>query len=622
MTPMQEYIHKSKYARWLDGKNRRETWSETVDRYMSIWVENPVMTRDDLAELREAIFNMEVMPSMRAMMSAGKALKQNNIAAYNCAALAVTSPLAFDETLYVLMHGTGVGFSVERQYIKNLPKVADTMSYSETTIVVEDSKEGWQLAYRELISALYSGRILKWDVSKVRKAGARLLTFGGRASGPQALVELFQFTIEVFKGAVGRNLTSYECHSLMCKIAEIVVVGGVRRSALISLSNLSDQRMRDAKSGNWWIDNPHLRLSNNSVAYTEKPEVLQFLDEWRALVASRSGERGIFNREAVVNLQPARRKILEYYEFLTNPCSEIALRDMQFCNLTEVVARRNDTKESLLKKVRYATILGTLQSTLTDFKNLRPEWSKNCEEERLLGVSITGIMDCPLLRDIENTPSLLRELKEYAISVNKEWSEKLGVNPSTAITCVKPSGTVSLLTESSSGLHARHAKQYIRTVRSDNKDPLTQLMKDCGIYNEPCVSKPETTTIFSFPVIAPDDSICRNDLTAIEQLELWKMYQLNWCEHKPSVTIYVSEDEWVEVGAWVWKNFDILSGVSFLPRSEHSYKQAPLQDASMEDIKHLLDSKIEWSLLSKYELEDCTISTKELACTGSACEIV
>jgi len=620
LNQLQQYIHQSKYARWDEEKGRRETWEETISRYMNTWEKIiPLKIWNDLGL---AIHRMEVMPSMRAMMTAGKALENNNIAGYNCAYMHVDSPYAFDEALYILMHGTGLGFSVERQFITNLPSIPHSFEKVETTIIVEDSKEGWQSAFRQLISGLYSGVIYKWDVSKVRKAGERLKTFGGRASGSGALVDLFTFTVEMFTSSKGRKLTSYNCHSLMCKIAEIVVVGGVRRSALMSLSNLSDQRMRDAKSGSWWIENSHFALANNSVAYTEKPEVLLFMDEWRSLVASRSGERGIFNRQAIVNLLPERRKERGYLDYGTNPCSEIALESNEFCNLTEVIARSTDTIETLKEKVRLATILGCLQSTLTNFKNLRPEWKQKCEEERLLGVSITGVFDCPILYELTTLNTVLDSLKQVAIDTAREWSERLGITMPMAITCIKPSGTVSLLCDTASGLHARHNPYYIRTVRGDNKDPLTKLMKASGVVNEPCLSKPDSTTIFSFAMKSPEGAICRNDLTALHQLEIWKTYQLHWCEHKPSVTVSVAEDEWVEVGAWVWKNFDILSGISFLPRSEHSYQQAPLQDCSKEEYDTFLNAQINWEQLSDFELEDSTTSAREYACVSGACELI
>lgn len=619
MEQLQQYIHQSKYARWDEEKGRRETWDETISRYMNTW--KNLLTQDELLWLKDAIHDMRVMPSMRALMSAGKALENNNIAAYNCAYQHIDHPHAFDETLYILMHGTGMGFSVERQFITHLPKIAESINKVETTIVIEDSKEGWQSAFRQLISGLYSGIEYKWDVSKVRPAGARLLTFGGRASGSGALIDLFKFTVELFHSAKERKLNSYECHSLVCKIAEIVVVGGVRRSALMSLSNLSDQRMRDAKAGSWWIENSHFALANNSVAYTEKPEVLSFMDEWRSLIASRSGERGIFNRNAIVKLLPERRRERGYLDYGCNPCSEIALESQEFCNLTEVIARSSDTIETLKEKVRLATILGCLQSTLTNFKNLRPEWKQKCEDERLLGVSITGVFDCSILFDLANLKYTLSELKQVALDTAKEWSERLNINMPMAICCIKPSGTVSLLCDTASGLHARHNPYYIRTVRGDNKDPLTKLMKECNILNEPCLSKPDSTTIFSFPIKAPDNAICRNDLTALHQLEIWKAYQLYWCEHKPSVTVSVAEDEWVEVGAWVWKNFDILSGISFLPRSEHSYQQAPLQDCTEEEYEAFPKPTIDWNRLSSFELEDSTTSAREYACVGGSCDL-
>ena len=624
-TDYQSFIHKSRYARWLDKEGRRETWGETVSRYMENIVYPVAGTDTYIKEIEEAILSLEVMPSMRSLMTAGPAAMRDNISMYNCSYIAVDNIVAFDEAMHVLMCGTGVGFSVERQYVQKLPEVPELFN-SETNIVVKDSKEGWSKALRQVIALLYSGEIPTWDVSRVRPAGARLKTFGGRASGPAPLIDLFNFTINTFRGAQGRKLSSIECHDIMCKIGEVVVVGGVRRSAMISLSNLSDDRMRTAKSGAWWDNNPHRALANNSVAYSEKPDSLSFMREWMALVESGSGERGIFNRQAskVQAAKNGRRDAT--YEFGTNPCSEIILRPMQFCNLTEVVVRATDNIGDLEKKVRMATILGTIQSSFTKFPYLRKIWQKNTEEERLLGVSMTGIMDNTLMTT-KNTglEKTLEHLKSIAVITNAEWAERLGIPVATAISCVKPSGTVSQLVNSSSGIHARHSPYYIRTVRGDNKDPLTQFMKDQKIPNQPDVMKPDQTTVFSFPMKAPDGAIVTADMSAIEQLEMWLAYQRSWCEHKPSVTINVKNDEWFEVGAFVYKHFDEMSGVSFLPFNEHTYQQAPYQDCSKTDYKTLLScmpKAIDWTKLSEYEKEDNTAGSQTLACSGDSCEIV
>jgi ribonucleoside-triphosphate reductase len=628
-----QFIHLSRYSRWLENENRRETWTETVDRYFNFmeWHLkenlNYTLTPELKLKLRNAILNLDIMPSMRALMTAGEALKRDNTAGYNCAYTTINRVRAFDEILYVLMCGTGVGFSVEREYVEKLPTISQTFSETETVIVVKDSKDGWARAFKQLISLLIGGEIPKWDLSKIRPAGARLKIFGGRASGPEPLDDLFRFSVETFKKAAGRKLTSIECHDLVCKIAEIVVVGGVRRSALISLSNLTDEKMRDAKTGAWWTDNPQRMLANNSVAFKEKPEMSVFIDEWVALYKSKSGERGIFNRQAAkksVSKLGERRDAS--YDFGTNPCSEIILRDKEFCNLTEIVVRPDDTYETLKEKVELATILGTFQSSLTHFPYLSSDWKKNCEEERLLGVSLTGITDNEMMRKIcESTKSMLNDLKSHAYEVNKLLAKNLNINPSAAITCVKPSGTVSQLVDAASGIHARHSKYYIRTVRADVKDPLCKLMVDLGFPHEPCVIKPQHTMIFSFPIKSPDTCITRNEMTAIEQLELWKMYQDHWCEHKPSVTITVREEEWMEVGAWVYKNFDDISGISFLPHSDHTYRQAPYQECTQ--ITHTalaveMPKNVDWSLLSNYEKEDNTAGSQTFSCTGDKCEIV
>jgi ribonucleoside-triphosphate reductase len=623
-TDYQTFIAKSRYAKYIDGEGR-EDWGDTVERYMDNVVRPKAGNDSYVNQLRDAILNLEVMPSMRAMMTAGPALARDNTAGYNCSYLAVDDPKAFDEAMFILLCGTGVGFSVERQFIQKLPEVPELFE-SDTVIVVKDSKEGWAKAFRQVLALLWAGEIPKWDVSRVRPAGARLKTFGGRASGPAPLVELFNFAVTTFKAAQGRRLSSIECHDLMCFIGQIVVVGGVRRSAMISLSNLSDDRMRHAKSGQWWETAAHRALANNSVSYTEKPDMETFMREWQALVESKSGERGVFNRQAS-KVQAAKNGRRDpNYEFGTNPCSEIILRPNQFCNLTEVVVRATDTIDDLERKVRLATILGTIQSSMTKFPYLRKIWNKNTEEERLLGVSLTGIMDNRLTTSqnagLEKT---LERLKDVAISTNAEWAERLNIPASAAISCVKPSGTVSQLVDSASGIHARHSPYYVRTVRGDNKDPLTKFMIDKGVPNEPCVMKGDTTTVFSFPIKSPEGAVTRNDMTAVEQLEMWLIYQRSWCEHKPSVTISVRDEEWMEVGALVYKHFDEMSGVSFLPHSDHTYQQAPYQDCTKEDYEELLaimPKSIDWSELSEYEDEDNTAGSQTMACSGDTCEIV
>ena len=630
-TDYQAFIHTSRYARWLDDEQRRESWSETVERYIENVVGKTLQGKDSLSasavkDIREAILSLDVMPSMRALMTSGPALERDNTAGYNCSYLPVDDPKSFDEAMFILLCGTGVGFSVERQYINKLPEVPELMFDSDTTIIVKDSKEGWAKALRQLIALLYSGEVPSWDVSKVRPAGAKLKTFGGRASGPAPLVDLFNFVVDVFKKAAGRKLSSLECHDLMCKIGEVVVVGGVRRSAMISLSNLSDDRMRHAKSGQWWENDPQRALANNSVSYTEKPDSLSFMREWMALVESGSGERGIFNREASKKQAKKNGRRDDSYDFGTNPCSEIILRPYQFCNLTEVVVRATDNIKDLERKVRLATILGTIQSTFIQFPYLRKVWQRNTAEERLLGVSLTGVMDNPLM-NLKNTglDKTLEHLKWIAVETNKLWAEKLGIPVSAAITCNKPSGTVSQLCDSASGIHARHSEYYIRRVRGDMKDPLTQFMVDQGIPSEPDVFKPDQTMVFSFPQKAPDKAVVTSDMSAIDQLEMWLAYQRSWCEHKPSVTINVRSDEWFEVGAFVYKNFDEMSGVSFLPYSEHTYQQAPYEEIGKSDYKKLLSAmpeSIDWAKLKEYEEEDTTIGSQTLACTGGSCEIV
>ena len=631
-TDYQAFIHTSRYARWLDEESRRENWVETVDRYIDNVVNKALANINYVGsaalDIQDAILSLKVMPSMRALMTAGPAMERDNTSGYNCAYMAVDDPKCFDEAMFILLCGTGVGFSVERQYVAKLPDVPEQLFPSEDVIVVHDSKEGWAKALRKVLAYLYSGEIPNWDVSKVRPAGAKLKTFGGRASGPAPLVELFNFAINIFVNAKGRKLSSMECHDLMCKIGEVVVVGGVRRSAMISLSNLSDDRMRHAKSGQWWEKNGQRALANNSVAYTEKPDMETFMREWLSLVESKSGERGIFSRPASKKQAAKNGRRDANHDFGTNPCSEIILRPQQFCNLTEVVVRATDTLKDLEEKVKLATILGTIQSTFTNFPYLRKVWQKNTEEERLLGVSLTGIMDNELMSDKDGDTNLsftLGVLKNVAIKTNAEWAERLGIPASTAITCVKPSGTVSQLVDSASGIHARHSDYYIRTVRGDNKDPLTQFMKDQGIPSEPDVMKPDATTVFSFPQRSPEGAVTRNDMSAIEQLKLWMTYQRHWCEHKPSVTITVKDEEWMEVGAWVYKNFDEVSGVSFLPHSDHTYQQAPYQECSEREYLEalaLMPERIDWARLSEYETEDTSKGTNTFACVGGSCEIV
>ena len=631
-TDYQSFIHQSRYSKFMDTLNRRETFNETVDRYIANVVSPVLMksldffqARDVQNEIREAILNLEVMPSMRCMMSAGPGLDRSNVAGFNCSYTAVDHPRVFDEVLYILMCGTGVGFSVERKNVEQLPTLPEKMTPIDMTIVVEDSKEGWADAYRQLIEELYQGNVPKWDVSKVRAAGERLMTFGGRASGPDPLVDLFRHTIDTFTLAENSKLTPLEVHSIMCKIGEVVVVGGVRRSAMISLSDLDDPELRLAKSGEWWNDNPHFALANNSVAYEDTPERELFDEEWASLVASGSGERGIFNRAAVIS-KVQREGRREVSDFGTNPCSEITLKSAQFCNLTSVVARANDTVGSLARKVRIASILGTIQATLTKFPYLRPIWQENTEAEALLGVSITGILDCRLLtHENEGLDETLKGLRRIAVDTNATYAGYLGINKSAAVTCVKPEGTSSQLNDSSSGIHARHSAYYTRTVRADTKDPITEFMIDQGIPHEPCVMKPDTTVVFAFPVKAPEGAVTRNDMTAIEQLELWLTYQRAWCCHKPSITVSVGPEEWDEVGDWVYAHFDEMSGVSFLPRADHTYAQAPYQDITAEQYETAMETfpkSIDWDTLALYERGDTTVGSQTLACTGDVCEIV
>lgn len=625
MDQYQSFIHKSRYARWKEAQKRRETWEETITRYISFWQERGQLNEEDAAELHAAIVAMEVMPSMRCLMTAGEALKRDNVAGFNCSYLHIDHPRAFDELMYVLMCGTGVGFSVERNFIAKLPEVAESFHKTNSVIVVSDSKLGWSSAFRELIAMLYAGKIPKWDMGRVRPAGARLKTFGGRASGPDPLDDLFKFCVGIFQKAKGRKLTSIECHDVCCKIADIVVVGGVRRSALISLSNLSDNRMAKAKSGSWWESEGQRRLANNSVAYTEKPDFEAFLSEMHTMYDSKAGERGIFSRVAAKKIAARNGRRDPDQDFGTNPCSEIILRSNEFCNLSEVVVRGNDDLNSLKRKVRLATIIGTLQSTLTDFRYLRVRWKRNTEEEALLGVSLTGIMDHYLLsKPSTDLEKWLTEMRGIAIETNKEWAEKLGVNQSVAITCVKPSGTVSQLVDSASGIHPRFSEYYIRRVRSDRKDPLAQYMEKAGFPVEKDVMN-DSTVVFSFPVKSPKDSVTVKQVGAMEQLKLWKAYQEHWCEHKPSVTIYYTDSEFLQVAQWIWENFDICSGISLLPTSDHIYQQAPYEAIDEDEYNRLaaeMPKNIDWENLSQFEQEDNTTGSQELACAGGACEIV
>lgn len=624
MDQYQNYIHKSRYARYLDNEKRRETWKETVERYINFFKErNPDQFEINWDDLYESIHNHDVMPSMRCMMTAGAALDRDNVAGYNCSYLPIDNPRSFDELMYILLNGTGVGFSVERDYVKQLPIVADSFHETESTIVVSDSKIGWASAFRELISLLYAGKVPKCDLTRIRPAGARLKTFGGRASGPEPLAELFNFTVDLFKVAAGRRLTSLECHDLVCKIADVVVVGGVRRSALISLSNVTDNRMSNAKNGEWYLTNGQRALANNSAVYSEKPDFDTYVNEMKRLYESKSGERGIFSRVAAKNIAARNGRRDVDHKFGTNPCSEIILRPYQFCNLSEVVVRSTDTKRTLRSKVQHATVLGTLQATLTDFRYLRNIWKRNTEEEALLGVSLTGIMDCPVTNGSEGeeaTARFLSELREIAVETNKVMAEELGINQSTAVTCVKPSGTVSQLTDSASGIHPRFSDYYIRTVRADKKDPLATAMISFGFpYEEDVMNN--SNWVFSFPQKSPEGSLTVDSLSSIEQLKLWKIYQDNWCEHKPSMTCYYNDDSFFAVCQWIWENFDNVSGISFLPESEHVYKQAPYQKISFEDYKTLNEKMpldMDWDL---EEDEDNTEGMQTLACVSGVCEL-
>jgi ribonucleoside-triphosphate reductase (thioredoxin) len=624
MDQYQNFIHKSRYARWIPEEKRRETWEETVHRFVDFWVDRKQINKTVAKRLYKSIHNLDVMPSMRCMMTAGVALERDNVAGFNCSYLHIDSPRCFDELMYVLMCGTGVGFSVERGFINKLPGVAESFHRTDSVIVVSDSKIGWASAFRELISLLYVGKIPKWNLSRVRPEGDRLKTFGGRASGPKPLEDLFNFCVVAFQKAAGRKLTSIECHDICCKIADIVVVGGVRRSALISLSNLSDPRMAKAKSGNWWESEGQRRLANNSVAYTEKPDFESFLSEMQNIYESRAGERGIFSRVAAQKIAAKNGRRDPDKDFGTNPCSEIILRSNEFCNLSEIVVRENDTIETLIDKAEVATIIGTLQATLTDFRYLRNVWKRNTEEESLLGVSMTGIMDHPLLsQPCPETAQWLECVRDVTIETNKVWANKLGISQSAAITCVKPSGTVSQLVDSASGIHPRFSRQYIRRVRGDKKDPLSQFMILMGFPAEEDVTN-KNTWVFDFPVKAPEASVTVSEVGAMQQLELWKIYQNHWCEHKPSVTIYYTDHEFLQIAQWIWENFDLCSGISLLPYSDHIYQQAPYEDVVVEKYEELLAAmpSVKWKELEQFETDDNTTGSQELACTGGSCELV
>lgn len=626
----QQYIHISRYSRWSDDLGRRETWEETVQRFINFFDDRTEgsLTQILNGKVKEYITDLKVMPSMRALMTAGQALERENLAGFNCSYLAVNTKRSFAEALYILMCGTGVGFSCERQEIAHLPPIPDHLENTDSVVVVADSKQGWAKAFHALLGHLWNGDMPEVDYSRVRPAGERLKVFGGRASGPEPLKRLFLFTIEIFDKARGRKLTSIEVHDLMCMIGEIVVVGGVRRSALISLSNLSDQRMRDAKSGQWWTENPQRGLANNSVAYTEKPSAEIFMEEWLSLVKSKSGERGIFNRQAASKQAAKWDRRSPDLAYGCNPCSEIILRDKQLCNLSEVIVREDDTLGTLLEKVEVATLIGTLQATLTKFNFVSETWNKNTAEEALLGVSLTGIMDNKLMAGKKGTKQLteaLNILRDHARKVNVEWAERLGINPSTAITCVKPSGTVSQLCNTASGIHPRHNHQYIRTVRVDKKDPLYEFMKDRGFTTEDDAMRPDSTAVVSFAIQSPKASITRDQVSAREALDLWLLYQREWCEHKPSVTVTVRDEEWVEVGAWVFEHFDEVSGISFLPHTDHTYQQAPYQDMTADEFKQWVKDnptpEIDWTELAEIEKTDNTVAMQTLACTGNSCEL-
>ena len=624
----EKFIASSRYARWMPKEDRRENWDETCRRYTDYWLDKELINEKEADELFRAVHEGLVMPSMRCMMTAGKALDRDNVAGFNCSYVAIDHPLAFSELMYILLCGTGVGFSVEKKYTDKLPSIADEFTASDVVIRVADSKIGWVEAVKELVALLYAGKVPTWDTSKVRPAGAVLKTFGGRASGPGPLEALMVYTVETFKVAAGRKLTTLEAHDLCCKIAEVIVVGGVRRSALISLSDPDDSRLRNAKSGSWWLSHPERALANNSAVYDSKPEFSFFLNEVKSLYDSMSGERGLFSREACKNIVTSHGRRDPDHSFGCNPCSEIILRPNQFCNLSELVVREGDSIEDLKYKAKVATIFGTLQSTLTDFRYLRKVWKKNTEEEALLGVSMTGIMDHSVLSGGEG-PELLEEylveLRKVCLDTNRKWAKRLGVNPSAAITCIKPSGTVSQLTNTASGIHPRFSRHYIRTVRADVKDPMAQYMKQVGFPCEPDVMKPDTTLVFSFPIKSPLSSVTVDEVGALQQLELWKAYQLFWCEHKPSITVYYKPEEFLPCMSWIWDNFSLASGISFLPYSEHTYQQAPYQEideAAYTRALKEMPKDINWQDLADFESEDMTAGAQTLSCSAGQCEVV
>lgn len=622
-----EFVYYRTYSRWMDKENRRETWIETVDRYINFMRENIGSRLDEkeYEELRLAILNQEIMPSMRLMWSAGDAARKTNVCAYNCSFIAPSKLEDFAEIMYLLMCGTGAGFSVESQTVQQLPLIKKQTGEILPIYEIKDSKEDWGDSLTAGMKAWYEGKDIKFDYSKLRLAGERLKTMGGRSSGPEPLRALLDFTRSKILNRQGKRLTNLDVHDIICKIGEVVVMGGVRRSALISLSDLDDEEMRHSKEGQFYLNEPQRQMANNSAVYNQRPTAAEFMEEWLALAKSGTGERGIFNRGGLESQLPERRwKVFAKDSATagTNPCGEIILKSKQFCNLTEVVARHEDTAETLLKKTRLATILGTYQSTLTNFPYISKEWKKNCEEERLLGVSLTGQWDSPASR----SPEIVKKLKMLAIEVNKEYAKKFGINPSTCITCVKPSGTVSQLVDSASGMHTRHAKYYIRRIRISATDPLFQMLKDQKFPYYPEVGQAEgsaSTYVLEFPVKAPDGAVTRNSLSALDQLEHWKLIKENFTEHNPSVTISVGNDEWISTANWLYQNWNILGGLSFLPRVDHSYALAPYEEISEEKYYELLAKmpEIDFSEIVVYEKEDSTQGAKELACVAGVCEV-
>ena len=632
---LSEFVYLRTYARWIEHEGRRETWIETIDRYLSFMRENlgEKLTKEDYSELRQALLKQEVMPSMRLLQFAGDAARKTNVCAYNCSYIAPSCVEDFGEVMYVSMCGTGVGFSVESQNVEALPQIEYQGGEKLATHIVADSKEGWCDALVLGMNTWYQGKDIEFDYSKLRPAGARLKTFGGKSSGPEPLQALLDFTRSKILSRQGRRLTNINVHDILCKIGEIVVAGGVRRSAMISLSDLDDEKMRHAKDGQFYMLQPQRSIANNSAVYLEKPTQEVFLSEWLALVKSGSGERGIFNRGSLIETLPKRRVDLLKEKGLihgdritgiigTNPCAEIILQSKQFCNLSEVVARSDDDEKSLLRKIRLATLLGTYQASLTYFPYLSKAWQDNCEKERLLGVSITGQWDCQAVRD----NNVLDKLKQAAIDANKEYAKRFNVNASTCITCVKPSGTVSQTVDSSSGMHPRHAPFYIRRIRISASDALFKMLKKQGVPYHPEVGQSEmdaTTFVLDFPVKAPTNAVCKDNLTALEQLEHWRLVKENYTEHNPSVTISVGEDEWLQVANWVYQHWDIIGGLSFLPRFDHVYQLAPYEAITEEEYNALLKrfEQLDFAQLFAYEHSDTTEVKRELACVGGACEI-